>query len=214
MKLYQLLTIAPAVGKDRGEAFIGPLTAAMERFGIDTPVRQAAFVGQLLHESGNFTRMTENLNYSAEGLMNTWPQRFAYVTAARYGRVDGKQAANQQMIANIAYAKRMGNGDVASGDGWRYRGRGPIQLTGRANYRACGKAIGIDLIAKPELLEQPEAGCLAAAWFWSAGNPTGRDLSLLADERNITAITRAVNGGENGLSHRKEVTMRAMQVLA
>lgn len=213
MNLHQLLTIAPAVGKDRGEAFIGPLTVAMERFDIDTPVRQAAFVGQVLHESGNFTRMTENLNYSAEGLLATFRRHFTQLTANQYGRT-AAHPANQQMIANIAYGNRMGNGAPEGGDGWRFRGRGPIQLTGRANYRACGKAIGIDLIAKPELLEHPEAGCLAAAWFWSAGNPSGRDLSLLADERNVTAITRAVNGGENGLLHRKELTSRAMQVLA
>lgn len=213
MKLYQLLTVEPAIGNVRAEAFLGPLNTAMARFGIDTPVRQAAFVGQLLHESGNLTRMVENLNYSAEGLLATFRRYFTPATANQYGRTT-EHPANQQMIANIAYASRMGNGGPESGDGWRFRGRGPIQLTGRANYRACGKAIGIDLIAKPELLEQPEAGCLAAAWFWSAGNPTGRDLSLLADERNITAITKAVNGGENGLLHRKEVTMRALQVLA
>lgn len=213
MKLHQLLAIAPVIGTARGGAFLGPLNAAMAKFGIDTPVRQAAFVGQLLHESGNLTRMVENLNYTPEGLLSTFKRHFTPLTARQYGRTDA-HPADQRMIANIAYANRMGNGTPESGDGWRFRGRGPIQLTGRANYKACGAGIGLDLIAKPELLEQPDTGCLAAAWFWAKGNSTGRDLSLLADDRNVTAITRAVNGGENGLTHRKELTMRAMQVLA
>ncbi len=215
MNRDQLLAIAP-VGV-RADLFIDPLNAAMARFGIAMPAARAAFIAQALHESANFARMSENLNYSPAGLMATFNNkkvtRFDQAAAARYGRVEGRDA-NQQMIANIAYANRMGNGSIESGDGFRYRGRGPGQLTGADNYRACGAALGIDLQASPDLVAQPEAGCLAFAWFWSVGNPTGKSLSLLADNGRFDEISRAINGGDNGLAERAALTMRALQVLS
>jgi putative chitinase len=215
MNRTQLLTIAPGVGA-RADTFLGPLNTAMERFNVTTPARQAAFVAQVLHESANFKSMEENLNYSPGGLMATFNtdriQRFSPSTAGEYGRI-ADRAANQAMIANIAYANRLGNGSIESGDGWRYRGRGPGQLTGKANYRACGAALGFDLIAQPDLVAQPTTGCLAFAWFWTVGNGTGGDLGLLADAGRIEAVSRAVNGGANGLAERIALTARAMAVL-
>lgn len=215
MKIDQLLAIAP-VGARAGE-FIAPLNAAMARFGITTDVCQAAFVAQALHESGNFSRMSENLNYSPASLIATFNTRkvirFTQETAALYGRT-AAHPANQQMIANTAYAKRMGNGSIESGDGWRYRGRGPGQLTGKDNYRACGAALGVDLVASPDLVALPDVGCLAFAWYWAKGNPTGESLNLLAENGKFDAVSVAINGGHNGLVERRDLTKRALGVLS
>jgi putative chitinase len=212
----QLLAIAPAAGR-QVDAFLEPLNAAMARFGIAGPARQSAFIAQILHESSNLAVMTENLNYSPASLIATFNtpkvERFTQETAALYGRT-AAHPANQPMIANVAYAKRMGNGSVESGDGWRYRGRGPGQLTGKDNYARCGAALGVDLVRFPDQVSLPEVGCLAFAWFWTKGNPTGHDLSLLADAGKIESVSRAVNGGALGLSERLALTERALQVLA
>lgn len=216
MNRVQLLSLSPGLGA-RVDVFLEPLNAAMTRFAIDTPARQAAFLAQVLHESMGLTRMTENLNYSPAALMATFNTRhvtrFSAETAALYGRT-AQHPANQQMIANTAYASRMGNGSIESGDGWRYRGRGPGQLTGKDNYAHCGAELGHDLVRYPDMVAQPDVGCLAFAWFWSKGNPTGRSLSLLADAGDIGRVSRAVNGGSNGLADRIALTSRALQVLA
>jgi predicted chitinase len=134
------------------DTVVDALDAAMGRFEIDTPLRMAAFVAQLAHESGQLQRWTKNLSYRWERLRVVFP---------RYFRTDAEaQAFDRQpeRIANRVYADRMGNGPEASGDGWRYRGRGPIQLTGRDNYRACGAAIGADLIGEPNVVATPGPG--------------------------------------------------------
>ena len=174
------------------DSVIDALDAAMRRFEIDTPSRMAAFTAQLAHESGQLQRWTENLNYRWERLRQVFPKYFTSDAQAR--AFDRKP----ELIANRVYAGRMGNGPEASGDGWRYRGRGPIQLTGRDNYRACGSAIGVDLVADPELLATPGPGCLAAAWFW-----TRNGLNALADAGDFVTITRRINGGLNGLAERR-----------
>jgi putative chitinase len=180
--------------------YLDAMNAAMNEFGIDSPLAQAAFVAQMLHESANFTRMEEGLNYSAGGLMRTWPSHFDSDTAMRVGRT-ASHAAIPVAIANIAYASRMGNGDVDSGDGWRYRGRGPGQLTGADNYAACGDALGLDLVGNPDLVADPAIGCQAFGWFWNKHH-----LSALADAGRIDDISRAVNGGALGLVERRELT--------
>lgn len=216
MNRDQLLAIAPGAAR-QVDQFLEPLNQAMARFGINSPARQAAFIAQLLHESANLTAMSENFNYSPASLIATFntskAQRFTQESAALYGRTSA-HPANQQMIANVAYANRMGNGPVESGDGWRYRGRGPGQLTGKDNYARCGAALGLDLVRNPDLVAQPDIGCLAFAWFWSKGNPTGGDLNVLADAGKIEGVSRAVNGGANGLHERLALTERALQVLA
>jgi putative chitinase len=175
------------------DSVIDALDAAMRRFEIDTPSRMAAFAAQLAHESGQLQRWTENLNYRWERLRQVFPTYFTSDAQAR--AFDRKP----ERIANRVYAGRMGNGSEASGDGWRYRGRGPIQLTGRDNYRACGSAIGVDLVGDPDLLSTPGPGCLAAAWFWARNG-----LNALADAGDFVTITRRINGGLNGLAERRE----------
>lgn len=208
MNIDQLRKVAP-----RALPHLASINAAMEKFGIVGVPAQAAFVAQMLHESCNFTQMEESLNYSPAALLATWPGRFNLTTSAQYGR-SALHPANQAMIANIAYGDRMGNGPASTNDGWRYRGRGPGQLTGHDNYKACGDAIGMDLIAHPELVASPAAGCMAFAWFWTKGNPTGKSLSLLADKGQINAISVAVNGGRIGLDERRQLTVDMMAAMA
>jgi putative chitinase len=167
----------------------------------------------MLHESANFIKMTENLNYSPASLLSTWPKRFTLETSALYGRT-AAHPANQQMIANVAYANRMGNGTPESGDGWRYRGRGPGQLTGHDNCRVCGVALGMDLVGTPDQVALPDIGCLAFAWFWSTGNKTGKSLNRLAEAGRIDEISLAVNGGNLGLAERARLTSQVLGVLA
>lgn len=208
MKLYQLLSIAPAIGAARAQEFIDPLNAAMAWCGADaSPERQAHFVAQALHESSNFSRMVESLNYAADRLLVIWPKHFTPETAQMYGRT-ATHAANEAMIANTAYANRNGNGSIESGDGYRYRGRGIGQLTGRANYAACGAAIGLDLVGCPDQVAQPEAGCMAFAWFWKA-----RGLNELADAGDVVRISHTINGGDLGLNEREALTRIALQTM-
>jgi putative chitinase len=174
------------------------LDAAMQRFEIASPARMAAFLAQLAHESGELRHWTENLNYGWQGLRKTF---------SKYFRTDADARAYErkpERIANRVYGGRMGNGPESSGDGWRYRGRGPIQLTGKQNYQACGTAIGVDLVNAPERLETPEVGCLAAAWFWAS-----KGLNALADAGDFVTITKRINGGTIGLEERKAFWNRA-----
>lgn len=215
MNRSQLLQIAPLMGIQRADTFLSPLEHGMRRFDITSLKCQAHYLAQILHESQNLAVMSENLNYSPAGLQATFnlPKliRFSDEDAEKYGRT-AAHPANRRMIAMIAYNGRMGNA-LDSEDGSRYRGRGPIQLTGRANYLRCGAAIGYDLISSPELLEQPDVGCLASAWFWADGNPTGKSLNPLAERGDVGAITRAINGGNKGLLERSNLTQRALKTL-
>jgi len=213
MNAGQLLQLAPGLTPDRAAVFVPALEAAMVRFLIATPRQRAHFVAQVLHESGNLARMTENLNYTPQGLLATFGHHFTVDQAQQYGRTLFRPA-DQEAIANLAYANRLGNGDAASGDGWRYRGRGPLQMTGKANYLRCGNALGIDLVAQPDQVARPDVGCLAAGWFWSIGNPLGHTLNGLAEAGEVDAISRAINGGNNGLAERAALTRKTLEVLA
>ncbi len=182
--------------------WLDALNATFDRFAINTPQRQACFIGQCAHESAGFKVLSENLNYSAKGLRATWPKRFPD---------DASAAALQRQperIANRVYAGRMGNGDEASGDGWRYRGRGLIQLTGKANYQAAGRALGIDLLASPDLVAAAQYAALTAGWFWQ-----GNNLNALADRLDHAAITQRINGGAHGLEDRIARSQAALKVL-
>ncbi|WP_300727501.1 glycoside hydrolase family 19 protein [Pseudomonas sp.] len=216
----QLLQILPNAGQVAG-VFVPVLNTAMNRYQIVGQKRMAAFIAQVGHESGHLTRLVENLNYSADGLANTWPNRYAepdgkggYVKVMVKGRPRNKPnalglslAGKSEQIANNVYAGRMGN--TAPGDGWKYRGRGLIQLTGKTNYQLCGEALGLDLHAQPELLEKPQHACMAAAWFWGSNG-----LNSLADKGDIETITRRINGGLTGLADRQTLYARALKVLA
>jgi len=169
-----------------------PLSKAMQRFQIDRNARVAAFIAQLRLESNNFTRTEENLFY-------TTPARIRAVFPSRV-RTDAdaaKLARNPKGLANVVYAGRLGNGDEASGDGWKYRGRGLIQLTGRNNYTDAATSLSRDFVNNPDLVSLPGDACLTAAWFWHT-----RKLNALADQWQINAITRAINGP--AMLHAKE----------
>lgn len=178
-----------AKGRAACRKYLGYFNVHMPAYGIDTPARVAAFLAQVAHESADFTRVTENLNYSAFGLASTWPSRFR-LPNGQPNELAHALHRNPIAIANHVYANRMGNGDVASEDGWRYRGRGLKQLTGRANYAACGEGIGLDLIGHPELLEEPDAAVESACWYWRE-----HGLNALADAGDFEGVTRRINGG-------------------
>jgi putative chitinase len=170
--------------------WLEPLLETFEKYDISTPKRQAYFIGQCMHESGGFKQLKENLNYSAKGLMATWPSRFPNMdTAEKFER-------NPEKIANKVYAGRMGN--TEDGDGAKYIGRGLIQLTGKENYANCGSAIGVDLVANPDLLATPKYAALSAGWFWNK-----KGLNAFADADDIDTITKRINGGLIGLADRK-----------
>jgi putative chitinase len=176
------------------DAVIAQIPDTAAKFKIDTPLRLAHFLAQCGHESGGFKVVNENLNYSAKGLLTTFKKYFPdEPTAKLYERKPEK-------IANIVYASRMGNGDKASGEGWKYKGRGYIQLTGKSNYAAFDKIVTEDIIATPDLVAT-KYPLLSAAWYWDS-----RKLNLEADkgatDAVVTAITKKVNGGTIGLSDR------------
>ncbi|QYW06488.1 putative endolysin [Pseudomonas phage UAntarctica] len=185
-----------------------PLTVAMISSQIGTRLRITAFLAQIAHESAGLVAVVENLNYSAEALVKTWPTRFTAASAAAVAR-------NPEKIANIVYGGRMGN--TSPGDGWKYRGRGPIQITGLDNYRACGVALGIDLVSNPEKLEEPKYGARAAAWFWETkGCNTLADLSGVETAKELagfTDLTKRINGGTNGLDDRLKRFKLALSVI-
>lgn len=175
------------------DSLLDGLKEVMVLFKINSTLRMSHFLAQLMHESNDFTAVKENLNYSAEALLKTWPKQFTAATAKECAR-------NPVKIGNRAYDDRMGNGNYASGDGYKFRGRGYIQCTGRDNYKAAGKALGLDLITHPELLEQPKYALLSAAWFWDS-----RKLNAVADKalKDVTAVTKIVNGAYHGLADRQ-----------
>jgi len=177
-----------------------PLNAAFEKYGMNTPLRQAAFIGQCQHESSNFLHLEENLHYSAVELMKTWPSRFPNINVAM------QYANNPEKIANKVYEGRMGNNE--EGDGWAYHGRGLIQLTGRDNYTKCGTALGFDLVSNPELLVQPKYAALSAGWFFNK-----HGLNALADSQDYESMTMRINGGTVGLEDRIKKINHALSVL-
>ena len=163
-----------------------------EKYGLNTKLRIAHFMAQISHESG-LKPIAENLNYSAQGLMQTFSKYFT--------TNDSLLFANQpEKIANRVYANRMGNGDEKSGDGWKYRGRGFIQITGKINYFQLANDTDLDCLKNPDLLLEEANAMISALWFW---NKAG--LNKLADKNDIKGITRKINGGYNGLEHRTEL---------
>lgn len=162
----------------------------------------AAFIAQIGHESGEFQHIVENLNYSAQGLRTTFPKYYGSVKAAQ------PHARQPAKIANYVYQNRMGNGPEASGDGWKFRGRGLIQITGRNNYTALAKAIGKSLDETIKYLETPDGAVVSAAWFWKVNG-----LRALSNPSEFTALTKRINGGINGLEHRKLLYERALKLL-
>lgn len=164
----------------------------LPRWGIDNDNEIASFVAQVAYESREFTRLEEDLRYTAERLVQVWHKHFPTLAAAQ------PYAGHPVRLANFVYAGRMGNGPPESGDGWRFHGRGPLQITGRANYQACAAAIHEPLIERPELLLLPAIGIKSACWYWRS-----RDLNRVDDDDSALAETRAINGGTHGLASRQ-----------
>ena len=180
-----------------------------DEFEINTPQRIASFIAQTAHESGGYTALSENLNYKAATLAACWPNRFATLGADKKPiKENGKLvptgvanaiAGKPELIANLVYSARMGNGPAESGEGWKYRGRGLKQLTGKDNYTRCGRDLGLDLVSNPDLLLEPMVAARSAGWFWKSNN-----LSSFADAGDIKGMTKKINGGFIGLEDREK----------
>ncbi len=208
MKIAGLLRAVALNCKDP-DGWASALEPAMTKFGIADPEDIAAFVAQLMVESAELTRVAENLNYSAKRLREVWPKRFPDErTAIKY-------ANHPAALANYVYANRLGNGNEASGDGWRYRGRGPIQTTGLTNYLRLERALGIPVTKKPELLETQALGAMAAALFWRDHKLTALAIKTVGDdqEADFITISRIIQGGAEGLARRQQYRAAARKHL-
>jgi putative chitinase len=186
-----------------GRQWVDALNGTFDRFGISLPQQQAAFIGQCGHECRNFTQMEEGLTYkAADRLMRIFPRRFPTLESA------APYVNNPKALANNIYANRMGNRGPESGDGYRFRGRGCIQLTGHTNYYHAGQAIGVDLVKEPDLVATPQYAALTAGWFWST-----HDCNRLSELQDWTGLTKKINGGTIGLNDRIHHTQLALSVL-
>lgn len=202
-----LIAVMPSL--ERPSLWHGALCSAMQQFEINTVARIAAFLAQIAYESDQCREIQERLNFSAVGLTRTWPKRFPTLETAR------PYEYHPEKLANFVYANRLGNGPVESRDGYRFRGRGLIQLVGRSNYTAVSQALGVDFVTNPDALLDPRNASMSAAWFWKT-----RGLCELADDRtgdddneDFRQITRVINGGTNGLLDRVDFWRRAKRIL-
>ncbi|CAB4220730.1 COG3179 Predicted chitinase [uncultured Caudovirales phage] len=185
-----------------GAEWVDALNETFTRFNLTTNNQKAMFIGQCSHECGNFRTLEENLNYRAETLMKLWPKRFPSLEFAK------QYEKNPKKIANSVYASRMGNRDEASGDGYRFRGRGALQCTGHSTYFHAGKALGVDFVMQPDLVATPKYAALTAGWFWDT-----HKLNPPADALDYTKVTKIINGGTIGLDDRIKHVQQALAVL-
>ena len=203
--------VAAGIKRDVAEKWLPYVEQALARFDILSEKQVAAWLAQTAHESGGYVQLSENLNYSDIGLAGTWPNRFAEIDpATKKPKKDAKGFnipnkfakalhRNPEAIANVVYGGRLGNGPIESGEGWKHRGMGLKQLTGKENQKKCGDALGVDFIAKPELLLQPEYASLSAAWFW-----VDKKCGQLADADDFVGLTKRINGATIGLADREK----------
>lgn len=198
LSTVQLHAIMP---KADAPKWVLALSAAMAEYDITTPARAAAFLAQLAHESVELTHVEENLNYSATGLLKVFPKRVTPEQAVTLAR-------NPEAIANHVYGNRKDLGNTEPGDGWRYRGRGPIQLTGKANYAKAAEALEAPLVENPDAVTAPLVGARVAGWYWQS-----HGLNELADAGDFTGITKRINGGVLGLAERQAYHRRALLAL-
>jgi putative chitinase len=197
-----------AVKVKNPEKWLDAVVDACREFEINTPQRIASFLAQTSHESGGYTMLTENLNYRAATLAACWPNRFAVLGADKKpvkenGKLVPTAVANAiagkpELIANMVYSGRMGNGPAESGDGWLYRGRGLKQLTGKDNVTRCSRDLGVDFVSNPDLLLEPVYAVKSACWLWKVNK-----LSDFADAGDIKGMTKKINGGFIGLEQRQ-----------
>ena len=181
-----------------------PITDAMKEFGITEPKDKAMFIAQVGHESAGFSALVEGFNYTPAALLTTFGRRVTNYQASMLGRANGKPAS-QEAIANLVYSNRLGN--KAAGDGWKYRGRGLIQITGLTNYRDCGNGLKLDLVTNPELLEKDINAARSAAWFYVSKG-------CLKYTDDLVRITQIINGGQNGINDRRVRYAKAKAVIA
>jgi putative chitinase len=200
MSLVTTQMLRTITTQEMADRWVDALNETCERFAIDSPCRIAGFLSNIAHESGGFKFVKENLHYSAASLMRVWPSRFPSLEVAQ------AYAMNPEKIANKVYSSRMGNGDEASGDGWKFIGRGLIQLTGKNNYVAYSLACDNEALQKPEIVEQPKYAAESAGWFWDVNK-----LNTLADAQDVGGMCRRINGGYNGLDDRQ---MKYSQIMA
>jgi putative chitinase len=200
-----MLTACLHIPHERAEHWVDHLNSAMDAFEIDRPLRVGAFLAQCAHESGFFTRWVENLDYRS-------PQRIRAVFGTRRFPTEnsaGIYLRNPQMLANKVYANRLGNGDEASDDGWRYRGRGFLQITGRTNYARCSEGLDLDLLNHPQLLEREDLAVMASAWWWADNG-----CNTAADSGEIDRVTRIVNGpAMQDRDERERIYLDCMEML-
>lgn len=209
-----LKQLFPQSTEENRAKYAMPLRMAMIRYNIDNPNRVRAFLAQIGHESGQLSAVVENLNYSAKALRSVFGKYFKTDAEAE------KYARKPEEIANVVYANRLGNGDTKSGDGWRYRGRGLIQITGKSNYNEASQKmyalpLGVDFVDEPELLATPDYAAQSAAWWWeNAGlNAVADGLGGANDTEVFKQITKRINGGYNGLDDRLAIYERAKTVI-
>lgn len=184
--------------------WVDPINTELPKYNITTPQRIAAFLSQCAHESSDFTHLHENLNYGAQGLLMTFPKHFNSANVSAYARQPMK-------IANCVYANRMGNGDENSGDGFKYRGRGILQITGKANYHVCSESLFNDerLVETPDIVETDfDVALLSALWYWNT-----HLLNNYADAGDILNMTKKINGGTIGLDDRTARYSAALSML-
>lgn len=209
-KLQDCVPGNPDIGK-----WYQAMNMTLPEYGIITWQRVAMWIAQVGHESGDFETVTENLNYRTTALTTMFGNRISLAEANRLGRDDTKgQRANPEGIANVIYGGDWGRrnlGNTQPGDGWRFRGRGLIQVTGRSNYAACSLALYGDesiLLKEPEILSEPDGAIRSACWFWNS-----RKLNAHADREDLVTVTRLINGGTKGLADRQQRYDRARRVL-
>lgn len=203
--------VAAGIKQPVAEKWLPYVQQALARFNIISDKQVAAWLAQTAHESGGYVQLSENLNYSDVGLAGTWPNRFAEIDpATKKPKKDAKGFnipnkfakalhRNPEAIANVVYGGRIGNGPIESGDGWKHRGMGLKQLTGKENQKRCGDALGVDFVSNPEKLLEPEFASLSAAWFWA-----DKKCGPLADADDFVGLTKKINGGTIGLQDREK----------
>ena len=210
--------LAAAGVKDPAK-WIDAIVATCDEFAINTKERVAAFIAQCAHESGGFSVLEENLNYRAATMAVCWPKRFAEAGPDGKPKKDdkGKNIPNKfaialekhpEQIANVVYSARMGNGPIESGEGWKYRGRGLKQLTGKDNYTRCDKTLRLGLVENPDALLQPLPAARSAGWFWHANG-----CSEFADKGDMEGLTKRINGGLIGIDDRKKRYAAVLKVM-
>lgn len=210
--------VAAGIKESIAKQWLPHVQNALVKFNITTDRQVAAWIAQTAHESGGYTILKENLNYSADGLAGTWPNRFAEIDPATKKPKKNEKGYNipnkfalslhrkPDLIANVVYGGRMGNGPIESGEGGLYVGRGLKQLTGKENVTRCSQALGIDFVSSPDKLLEPEYAALSAAWFWS-----DKKCGALADADDFVGLTKRINGGTIGIQDR---TKRYKDILA